>query len=286
MNRRFRSRDPNRTSRFHRENLRKGVYVLPNLFTSASLLAGFYSIVATLNGDFARAAWAVIVSMFCDGADGRVARMTRTTSRFGVEYDSLADLVAFGVAPGLLAYQWALCPYGKWGWSAAFLFVVCGALRLARYNVQIDNIESVTFNGLPIPVAASMVVSTVLLFYKFEQTGPVKHVAVLLLIFVLALLMVSNIKFVSFKQMELRRRKPFTVFLGMILLGVFLVNEPQIGLFSLSAIYVLHGPIRSLILWRKNAGTQVEPGVPEHTAPGHRSTHPAGHSTPQDPAAR
>jgi len=251
MNHRFRSRNPNRQGRFQRENLRKGVYILPNLFTSASLFAGFYSMVATLNGDYAHAAWAVIISLFCDGADGRVARMTHTTSRFGVEYDSLSDLVAFGVAPGLLAYQWALRPYGKWGWSAAFLFVICGALRLARYNVQIDNIESITFNGLPIPVSACMVVSTVLLFYQYDHTGPIKHVAVLLLIFLLAFLMVSNIKFISFKQMELRKRKPFTALVGVILLGVLMVNEPQIGFFALSALYVIHGPIRGLILWRR-----------------------------------
>jgi CDP-diacylglycerol--serine O-phosphatidyltransferase len=213
--------------------------------------------VATLNGDYARAAWAVIISLFCDGADGRVARMTRTTSRFGVEYDSLADLVAFGVAPGLLAYEWALRPYGKWGWSAAFLYVICGALRLARYNVQIDNIESVTFNGLPIPVSASMVVSTVLLFYQFDHTGPIKHVAILLVIFLLAFLMVSNIKFISFKQMELRKKKPFTALLGVILLGVVLVNEPQIGFFTLSAIYVLHGPVRGLILWKRKPGANA-----------------------------
>lgn len=260
MNRRFRPKDPTRASRFQRENLKKGVYILPNLFTSATLLAGFYSIVATMNGQYTYAAWAVVVSLFCDGADGRVARMTRTTSRFGVEYDSLADLVAFGVAPALLAYQWALIPYGKWGWSAAFLYVVCGALRLARYNVQIDNIESVTFNGLPIPVAATMVVSTILLFHG-QLDENVKHVAVLLMIFVLALLMVSNVKFISFKQMEIRKRKPFTAFVGVILLGVFLVNEPAIGLFSLSAIYVAHGPIRSLILWRRKPAGNGLPGA-------------------------
>jgi CDP-diacylglycerol--serine O-phosphatidyltransferase len=262
MNRRFRPRNPDRRRTFQRDNLKKGVYILPNLFTSASLFAGFYSLVATLNGDFLHAAWAVIVSMFCDGADGRVARMTRTTSRFGIEYDSLADLVAFGVAPGLLVYEWALRPYGKWGWSAAFLYVICGALRLARYNVQIDNIESVTFNGLPIPVSAGMVVSTVLLFYQFGHTGPIQHLAILPVIFLLAILMVSNIKFVSFKEMELRKRKPFTACLGLVLLLVLFVNEPQIVLFTLSALYVLHGPVRTLILWKKKPPA-AEPPDPE-----------------------
>ena len=237
--------------RLRRDNIRKGIYILPNLFTSASLFAGFYSIVATLNGDFGRAAWAIIVSMVCDGADGRIARMTSSTSRFGVEYDSLADLVSFGVAPGLLVYEWALRPYGKWGWSAAFLFVVCGALRLARFNVQIDTIESVKFNGLPIPASAGVVAATILLFYKFQYASTTKHLAILLVIFLLAFLMVSNIKFLSFKELELWRRKPFTVLLGIIILLILIANEPQILLFSIFTLYALHGPLLGIFLWRK-----------------------------------
>ncbi len=247
----FRRRRPRPRRRLQKDNLKKGIYILPNLFTSATLLAGFYSIVATMNGDFIKAGWAIIISMLCDGADGRIARITSTTSKFGVEYDSLADLVAFGVAPGLLAYEWALRPYGKWGWSAAFLYVICGALRLARYNVQIDNIESETFNGLPIPVAAGMLVTTVLMFHKFDHAGPTQHISIPLLVFVLAFLMVSNLKFISFKQLELRKRKPFTVFFGILLLLILIVNEPQIVLFCVAALYVVHGPIRSLVIWRR-----------------------------------
>ncbi|MCX5894523.1 MAG: phosphatidylcholine/phosphatidylserine synthase, partial [Proteobacteria bacterium] len=117
--------------------IKKGIYVLPSFLTSLSLLAGFYSIIATLNGDFIKAAWAILVSGIFDGLDGRVARITHSTTRFGVEYDSLSDLVAFGVAPGVLVYWWALKPLGRWGWLAAFLYVACGAIRLARFNVQI-----------------------------------------------------------------------------------------------------------------------------------------------------
>ncbi len=251
--------------RLRRENLRKGIYLLPNLFTSASLFAGFYSIVATLNGDFSRAAWAIVVSMLCDGADGRIARLTSSTSRFGVEYDSLADLVSFGVAPGLLAYEWALKPYGNWGWSAAFLFVVCGALRLARFNVQLDTIESVTFNGLPIPASAGLVASTVLVLYKFGYSGPTRHLAILLVIFLLAFLMVSNVKFLSFKELELRKRKPFPALVGIILLLILIANEPQILLFSLFSLYVLHGPVWKILRWRSRklapAGGTDEPEV-------------------------
>ncbi len=255
MSARFRRRPPRQRGRIQRDDLRKGIYILPNLFTSAGLFAGFYSIVATLNGDFERAAWAVIISGICDAADGRIARLTATTSKFGVEYDSLADLLAFGLAPALLVYEWALRPYGKWGWSVAFLFVVCGALRLARYNVQIDNVEAVSFKGLPIPAGAGMVVTTILLYAKFDRPGPTQSPAILIVISLLALLMVSNLKFASFKELDLRRRKPFPVLLGIIVLLVLIVNEPQIVLFTIALLYVLHGPVWSLYLWRKKRST-------------------------------
>ncbi len=251
MTRRFKNRPPFPSRRLKKDNLKKGIYLLPNLFTSAGLFAGFYSIIATMNSDFERAAWAILIAGICDGADGRVARMTSTTSKFGVEYDSLADLLSFGLAPGLLVYEWALRPYGKWGWSATFLYVVCGALRLARYNVQIDTIESVTFNGLPIPAAAGMIMTTVLIFYKFDQPGPINHPAIVILIFLLAFLMVSNIKFSSFKELELRKRKPFAALLAIIILLILIVNEPQIVLFCIAVLYLIHGPVRAYFSWRK-----------------------------------
>jgi CDP-diacylglycerol--serine O-phosphatidyltransferase len=250
MSARFRRRSPRRRRRLQKDDLKKGIYILPNLFTSASLFAGFYSIVATLNGDFERAAWAIVISGICDGADGRIARLTATTSKFGVEYDSLSDLLSFGLAPGLLVYEWALRPYGKWGWSVAFLYVVCGALRLARYNVQIDNVEAVSFKGMPIPAAAGMIVGTVLIFCKFDKTGPIEHPAILLLIFVLAILMVSNLKFASFKEFDLRKRKPFPVLLGIIILLILIVNEPQIVLFTIAVLYFLHGPVWTCWSWQ------------------------------------
>lgn len=251
MNGRFRRRNPRRGRRLQRDDLKKGIYILPNLFTSASLFAGFFSIVRTLKGDFEMAAWAVVISGICDAADGRIARLTATTSKFGVEYDSLADLLAFGLAPAILAYQWALHPYGKWGWSVAFLYVVCGALRLARYNVQIDNVEAISFKGLPIPAAAGMVVGTVLIFYKFKITGPIQHPAILVVIFLLSVLMVSNVKYSSFKELNLRRRKPFPVLVGIIVLLILIVNEPQIVGFTLALLYVVHGPVLTLLFWKK-----------------------------------
>jgi CDP-diacylglycerol--serine O-phosphatidyltransferase len=152
--------------------MRKGIYLLPNLFTSASLFCGFYSIIASFKEYFVSAAVAVLVAWIFDGLDGRVARLTNTTSKFGAEYDSLADVIAFGIAPSLLAYSWSLSIYGKLGWIVAFLFVLCGALRLARYNIQIGLIESKVFNGLPIPAAAGVVATTIIFF---DWTGAEGH---------------------------------------------------------------------------------------------------------------
>jgi CDP-diacylglycerol--serine O-phosphatidyltransferase len=230
-----------------RESLRKGVYILPNLFTTGSLFAGFYGIVATMDGAYAAAAWFILISSIFDALDGKVARLTGTTSRFGVEYDSLADLVAFGVAPGLLMYAWALKPFGKLGWLAAFLYVVCGALRLARFNVQVNTVESKRFLGLPIPAAASMVATCVLLFYTLGGSGTIKKASILVLIYVLAFLMVSNFRYYSFKDPELVKRQPF----GFLVLAIFsiiiIVAQPEIVLFLLFFVYMASGPAGYLV---------------------------------------
>ncbi|MBW2450854.1 MAG: CDP-diacylglycerol--serine O-phosphatidyltransferase [Deltaproteobacteria bacterium] len=230
-----------------RESLRRGVYILPNLVTTGSLFAGFYGIVATMNGNYNLAAWFILVSALFDGLDGKVARLTGTTSRFGVEYDSLADLVAFGVSPGMLMYAWALKPFGKLGWLAAFLYVVCGALRLARFNVQVDTVESKKFVGLPIPAAAGMVASCVLLFFHLGGSGTIKKVSILILIYVLAYLMVSNIRFYAFKDPELVKRQPFGILVLAIFLIIVIVAQPEIMLFSMASLYLISGPVGTLI---------------------------------------
>ena len=231
-----------------RESLRKGVYVLPNLFTTGSLIAGFYSIIQTMGAHFEIAAWFILIASIFDGIDGKVARLTGTTSRFGVEYDSLADLVAFGVAPGVLMYAWALKPFGKIGWLAAFLFVVCGALRLARFNVQVTTVESKRFVGLPIPAAASMVAITVLLFYHLGYTGELeRRISVLVLIYGLAILMVSSIRFYSFKDPELFKRQPFGFLVGGIVLIIVIIAQPQMMLFLLMLGYIFSGIIGYLL---------------------------------------
>lgn len=231
------------------ESMRKGIYILPNLFTTGSLFAGFYSMVATMNGDFRTAAIWVLVSSIFDGLDGKVARLTGTSSQFGVEYDSLADLVAFGVTPGLLMYSWALKPFGRLGWLAAFLFVVCGALRLARFNVQVTTVESKRFVGLPIPAAASMVSATVLLFYHFGWPSSYKKLAILTLIYCLAFLMVSNFKYYSFKDPGFIKRQPFVFLVLSVLLLIIIAAEPYAMLFLLFVCYVASGPIAFVMTW-------------------------------------
>jgi CDP-diacylglycerol--serine O-phosphatidyltransferase len=244
--------------RLVRVPLRKGVYILPNLITTAGLFAGFYSIISSLHGDFLIAAIAIMAANVFDTLDGRVARVTNTTSRFGIEYDSLCDLVAFGVAPGLLVYCWALEPWGTFGWLAASLYVTCGALRLARFNVQLDNVEKRHFIGLPIPAAAEVVASTVMLYYFFGGEGATfRHLIVLIMVYALAGLMVSNFRYFSFKEIDIHHRQPFWVLLVVILALKLLIAEPQICLFAIFILYAASGPARSVWLYGRRIGRRA-----------------------------
>ena len=210
--------------------LRGGVYLIPNLLTSAGLVAGFYSIRCTLNEEYQLASAMVLLAQLCDVLDGRIARLTRSTSSFGIQYDSLADLVAFGVAPGILVYQWAL--------------------RLARFNVQIASAEKRHFLGLPIPAAADVIAATVLLFYWSGGEGESgKHITMLLLIFAVAGLMVSEIRYYSFKEIRFHHRHPFSVLLGLIFLIYLTVGQPEVMLFIVIASYALSGPIMVAVRW-------------------------------------
>lgn len=249
--------------------LRKGVYILPNLFTTAGLLAGFYSLMLTLNHRYDLAAWMILVAQLCDVLDGRIARLTRSTSSFGIQYDSLADLVAFGVAPGILVHQWALRPWGRWGWLAAGLYVTCGALRLARFNVQIASVEKRYFVGLPIPAAAGVIASTVLLYYNYlgGEGATTKHLMMLLLVFAVAGLMVSEVRYYSFKEIRFHHRHPFPVLLGLIVLMWLAVQEPVIVLFLGSTTYALSGPVT--LAWRRFS--HVQPPAETAEAPAARA---------------
>lgn len=240
--------------------MRKGVYVLPNLFTSGGLFCGFFSVVATIKGDYLVAAIAILVAQVFDALDGRIARLTKTSSQFGVEYDSLADVVAFGVAPGVLAYRWALEPWGVWGWLAASLYVICGALRLARFNVQVDTADKRNFVGLPIPAAAAVVATTILLYFFLGGEGATnKHVTLLLLIYILAGLMVSTVPYYSFKELHFGQRQPFwALLLGIIVLQLT-IAEPQIMLFSAFFVYAISGPVWLLCRFFRKEKPREEP---------------------------
>jgi CDP-diacylglycerol--serine O-phosphatidyltransferase len=227
---------------FRKDRMKKGIYVLPNLFTTSNLFCGFYSAIASMTEMYEIAAVAILIAVVLDGLDGRIARITHTTSKFGAEYDSLCDLVTFGVAPGLLAYNWSLVAYGKWGWLAAFLFAVCGALRLARFNVQIGVIDSRVFNGLPIPGGAAAVATGVLLYYYLDGEGRFASLAVMTSVVALSLFMVSSIKYYSFKDLNFFSRKPFMSFVLIVLILVIVVAEPQIMMFTFAFGYSLSGP--------------------------------------------
>jgi CDP-diacylglycerol--serine O-phosphatidyltransferase len=243
--------------------MRRGVYILPNLFTTGNLFCGFWAIISVFQEKFFYAALAILLASVFDVLDGKVARLSGATSKFGVQYDSLADLVSFGVAPALLAFSWALRPYGRFGWLAAFLFVVCGALRLARFNVQSSSGEVKYFKGLPIPAAASMIALTILLYHRLIETGWVKDIVILVMIYILAFLMVSTIRYLSFKELNLAKQKPFSIFIFVVLSMIVIVMEPTIVLFSFVLLYVFSGPVNILMTWhKKKALKRLEP-VPE-----------------------
>ena len=240
--------------------MRRGVYILPNLFTTGNLFCGFWAIISVFQEQFFYAAIAILLASVFDILDGKVARLSGATSKFGVQYDSLADLVSFGIAPALLAFSWALRPYGKFGWLAAFLFVVCGALRLARFNVQSSSGEVKYFKGLPIPAAASMIALTILLYLRLIETGWVKDIVILVMIYILAFLMVSNIRYFSFKELDLAKRKPFSLFIFVVLSMIVIVMEPVIVLFGFVFFYIFSGPVNMLTAWqKKRALKRLEP---------------------------
>ena len=247
-----------------REGIRKGVYLLPNTMTSLSLFFGFWSISKTITGHFELAAWFILVSMVFDSFDGTVARVTGTASDFGAEYDSLSDLVAFGVAPGVLIYSWALQPFAKWGFISAFLYVLCTALRLARFNVQSTTIEKKQFQGLPSPGAAAGIATTVLFFMYIEggkggRLGDIirdkmitpHHIFFLALTLLLAALMVSTIRYRSGKDLSIFRKAPFFYLIIAMIIVLLIIAEPQIMLFLLVYIYILSGLIASVFFYKK-----------------------------------
>jgi CDP-diacylglycerol---serine O-phosphatidyltransferase len=224
----------------------KGVYLLPNLITTAALFAGFYAIVAAMNGHFEVAAIAILVAGILDGMDGSVARMTNTQSKFGAEYDSLSDCVAFGVAPGLVAYSWGLTELGKLGWAAAFIYVACAALRLARFNVQADTSDKRYFTGLPSPSGAALVATMVWLGASRGFDGDDVGLLVAALTAGAGLLMVSSVRYQSFKEYHIGR-VPVRVLLGVIVAFAIVVLDPPLVLLGVAVAYAGSGLVFDLL---------------------------------------
>jgi CDP-diacylglycerol--serine O-phosphatidyltransferase len=221
----------------------RGIFLLPNLLTTAGLFSGFFAIVASMNNMFESAAVAIFIAMIFDGLDGRVARMTNTESAFGAEYDSMADIVSFGMAPALVMYNWALSDLGKLGWLAAFIFVAGGALRLARFNTNLGSADKRYFQGLAIPSAAAIVSGFVWVGSKYEiDPNSVSYFAAVLTI-AAGLLMVSNFRYHSFKDVDWRGRVPFIAILAIVLAFVVVATEPSLVLFSIFFLYAISGPI-------------------------------------------
>lgn len=227
---------------------RKGIYILPNLFTTGNLFCGFYSIIAAQKGMFSNACIAVFIAMILDTLDGRVARMTNTTSKFGEQYDSLADMLTFGIAPALLSYFWSLKELGKIGWIIAFVYTACTALRLARFNAQISDTVSKYFIGLPSPSSAGVITSIIWLLHDFNlQSEFIIKVIVATVTLIVAILMVSNIKYSSLKKVDFKGRVHFIFGVCIVLAFVVIFADPPKVLFLLFGAYSISGPFLALV---------------------------------------
>ena len=229
----------------------RGIYLLPNLFTTAALFSGFYAVLASMDGNFEKAAIAIFVAMILDGLDGRVARATNTQTSFGAEYDILSDMIAFGLAPSIMMYEWAMTDLGKLGWLAAFIYTTGAALRLARFNTQIGTADKRFFVGLPSPSAAAILAGALWVSVDNGLSGPEVAWIMVILTISAGLLMVSNILFSSFKQIDLKGKVPFIAIVGLMIAGAIVVSEPPIVLFGVFMLYVASGPVLAAWRWIK-----------------------------------
>ena len=225
----------------------RGIYLLPNLFTTAALFSGYYAVVAGMQGKFEAAAIAIFVAMILDGLDGRVARLTNTQSKFGAEYDSLADMVSFGVAPAMVMFSWALSDLGKFGWTCSFIYVACAALRLARFNTQIDTADKNYFSGLASPAAAAVIAGTIWVCHDIGWVGndlPLEVTVIAgCLTALIGFLMILNVPYYSFKGLDLRGRVPFVVMIVIVLLFGLVMLDPARILLAVFISYAFSGPV-------------------------------------------
>tara|TARA_R110000737_G_scaffold329143_1_gene344128 strand:- start:196 stop:1038 length:843 start_codon:yes stop_codon:yes gene_type:complete len=224
----------------------RGIYLLPNLLTTAGLFSGFYAVVSSMNGHFISAAVAIFIAMIFDGLDGRVARMTNTQSEFGAEYDSMADMVSFGIAPGLVAYNWALSSFGKFGWLAAFIYVACAALRLARFNTQVGIADKRYFQGLASPAAAGVVASLVWVGSEYQINGDDYGFIIGIITILTGLLMVSNFRYNSFKDVDWKGKVNFVFVLLIVLAFVVVASSPENILLIIFGLYACSGPFTTI----------------------------------------
>ncbi|MFM1895051.1 MAG: hypothetical protein RLZZ385_125 [Pseudomonadota bacterium] len=223
---------------------RRGIYILPNLLTLGALFAGFYAIIAGMSGNFNEAGWAILAAAVFDGLDGRVARLTGTQSAFGAQFDSLSDMVSFGMAPALISFSWALSSLGSGGWAASFIYISCAALRLARFNVQLGTVDKRFFVGLQSPLAAGLVTFVTWVGYKYnvEVTPLVAFLMAILTVFA-GLLMISNYKYYSFKEMHFRGTVPYMVLVLLVVLLVLIAQNPHEVLLTMCVVYATSGPL-------------------------------------------
>ena len=235
---------------------RRGIYLLPNLFTTGALFSGFYAITSAMATRFETAAIAIFVAMILDGMDGRVARLTNTQSEFGAQYDSLSDMVSFGAAPALVMYLWAFTSFGKLGLFAAFVHMAGGALRLARFNTQLTSADKRYFQGLPSPAAAAILAG--FLWLSLDHAYPVeivKYIALVLTI-ITGLLMVSNFRYSSFKEIDLKGKVPFFVAITVMLAIAIIMAQPQTLLFLLFLAYAISGPVITLVMRKRRLSSR------------------------------
>ena len=240
---------------------RRGIYLLPNMLTLGALFSGFYAIIAGMSGNFNEAGWAIMIAGILDGLDGRIARLTNTQSAFGAQFDSLSDMVSFGVAPALIMFSWAFAPLGRLGWAASFIYMSCAALRLARFNVQLATVDKRFFVGLQSPLAAGVITFLPWVGYKYglEVTPLVAYLCAILTVFI-GFLMISNYSYSSFKELQFKGTVPYMVFVFVVIMLVVVAQNPHEVLLTMAVAYALSGPI--MWLYKKQAAQATPPEVP------------------------
>ncbi|MCB0349837.1 MAG: CDP-diacylglycerol--serine O-phosphatidyltransferase [Bdellovibrionales bacterium] len=246
-----------------RDKLHVNIYVLPNLLTIMNMFFGFYAVIHSIMGDYLQASYAIVAAAIFDLLDGRVARMTRSTSEFGAELDSLSDLISFCLAPSILLYLWALQPFGRIGWLASFFFVACGALRLARFNVQKSVIDKAYFQGLPTPMAAGIVASAVMAFYDLEWDGSGSYI-LLSMTALLAIVMVSTFPYRSFKDLDFKQRLPFRYLVFGVSLVAIIAMRPEVMLFVTFMTYAVLGAVFGILKIGRQPKLVIDTSEHEH----------------------